>query len=69
MTTPKQITIDGESKTIREWSAISNVPHTLISGRLSRGWDPKRAVYELPGTPKKSARKGARRSPWRHSRL
>ena len=40
------ITIDGITKTIKEWSQISGVSMTVINARIVQfGWDAKEAVY------------------------
>lgn len=38
------ITIDGETKTLKEWSDIYGVPMSLINYRLKSGWNEKEAV-------------------------
>lgn len=44
----RYLIIDGEHKTLREWSEETGVDETLIWHRLKKGWDPERAVYQLP---------------------
>ena len=44
----RYITIDGETKTLKEWSEESGVDITLIWHRLRLNWDPDLAVYTLP---------------------
>lgn len=42
----QKITIRGESKTIREWSAISGVPHVKIRIRIRKlGWSEEDAIF------------------------
>jgi len=40
------IECNGETKTITEWSEISKIPYGTIHGRLSRGWEAQRAIFE-----------------------
>ena len=40
------ITINGETKTSKEWEEISGTPSKIIRHRLERGWTPERAVYQ-----------------------
>ncbi len=46
------IEIEGEKKTVKEWSVISGVPEKTIYSRLKsgrdRGWDEKQIVFTLP---------------------
>jgi len=46
------IEIDGQTKTIKEWSEVSGVHHCTIWGRLERGWDAKDAVFRKPNKPR-----------------
>lgn len=39
------LTIDGETKTVKEWAAISGVPSKRIANRLYDGWEIKEAVF------------------------
>lgn len=39
------VTLDGERKTLAEWSCISGVPDSTISQRIRRGTDPRRAIF------------------------
>lgn len=39
-----KITINGESKTIAEWSEIYCLPYKKIYARIKRGWNPELAV-------------------------
>lgn len=41
----RKITIDGQTKSIKSWSAISPMSSRAIIGRLNRGWKPHDAVY------------------------
>lgn len=46
-----KITVDGETKTLREWSAMCGVSANSIRWRLAHGWNPKKAVtvpFEKP---------------------
>lgn len=45
------VVIDGQSKTIAEWSEISGHPRRSIGIRIARGWNPKNAVF-LPAQPR-----------------
>lgn len=48
-TTSRRITIDGETLHVKEWSLRGGVSASLIWARLRLlGWDPKRAVFEVP---------------------
>lgn len=40
----RQISIDGQTKSIREWSLATGVPSNQIRLRLRYGWDPVTAV-------------------------
>jgi hypothetical protein len=40
------ITINGESKTARQWSDVTGVNCSIIYGRIRAGWNPERAVTE-----------------------
>ena len=46
--TNHRLTIDGESRTIAEWSRISGNSFGLILERVMRGWGEKDAVFKLP---------------------
>lgn len=46
----RKIEIDGEEKTIAEWSRISGVKPQTIRERLERGWNNKRAVFTVAKT-------------------
>jgi hypothetical protein len=39
-------TINGETRTIAEWSRISGIAQTTIGARLKSGWTPKDAVFK-----------------------
>jgi hypothetical protein len=43
----KRLTIDGVTRTVNEWAAISGIKHATIRGRIERGWDAQRAVFTL----------------------
>lgn len=43
------LTIDGATRHIREWAALSPVPESTIRGRLKRGWPIATAVFEPIG--------------------
>lgn len=47
------ITIQDETKTLSDWCDLYNVSFSLVSSRLSRGWDPLKALT----TPKLKERK------------
>lgn len=38
------VSLDGESKTVSEWSEITGLPRTAIRNRLQRGWSPEEAL-------------------------
>ena len=42
------LTIDGETKTVAQWSLDDRcaVPVNILYSRLKRGWDPKKCVFE-----------------------
>lgn len=40
-----RLSIDGESKTISEWSKISGISHLTIYNRIKKGWEEKEAVF------------------------
>jgi hypothetical protein len=40
------LTIDGETKIVSEWAALSGTHAGTISTRIRNGWDAKRAVFE-----------------------
>lgn len=40
------VELNGESKTIAEWSEVLGVPYGRIQTRLFRGWSPERALTE-----------------------
>lgn len=42
----RMLTIDGDSKILTEWAEHSGISRMTISGRLKKGWDIKRAVFE-----------------------
>lgn len=42
------VTIDGVTKTVQEWSEISPAHCNTIRHRLNIGWEPRRAVFEPP---------------------
>lgn len=45
--TTLRITIDGNTKPLREWAEISGVRFMTIYDRINLGgWDPKRAVFQ-----------------------
>ena len=44
----KYLTIDGERKTVTEWSRVSGVGPKTILYRLRNGWEVKDAVYMVP---------------------
>lgn len=41
----RHIEVDGTTKTISQWSAVSGVKHATIWSRLSRGWSSRDAVF------------------------
>lgn len=41
----RPITVDGETRTIVEWSELSGVHRSTIWRRLKRGWAPREAVF------------------------
>lgn len=46
--TNRFIEVDGERKTVSQWSEISGVGPKTIIYRLNRGMSPKEAVFEVP---------------------
>lgn len=49
------VTLDGETKTVAEWSEVTGLPHYVICGRLNRGWSVYRALTaELNRNPRRS---------------
>ncbi len=42
----KTLTINGETKSLREWSNASGVAIDVIRERLASGWDAERAVFQ-----------------------
>jgi hypothetical protein len=38
------IVVNGEARTIKEWSIKTKLPYNVIFGRLSRGWPVKQAL-------------------------
>lgn len=46
--TNRVICIDGVTRPVAEWAAISGVRHNTICYRLSNGWRPKDAVFTTP---------------------
>lgn len=42
------IEINGETKTVRQWSRVFGINHQTIHERLKRGWDVTRAITEKP---------------------
>ena len=44
----KQITFNGETHNIREWSDLTGISHEIIYGRLKDGWSIERALTEKP---------------------
>jgi hypothetical protein len=42
------LTIDGERKSLREWSHLSGNDETLIWHRIKAGRSPEDAVFDLP---------------------
>ena len=39
-----EITVDGETHTMAEWSRINNIPIARIKSRLHKGWNESKAV-------------------------
>ena len=52
----RHIEIDGEIRTVSEWSRISGVKPDTIYIRLKKGWDAKTAVFKPPMTRSESAK-------------
>lgn len=42
------VTVNGETRSIREWSALTGIGHSTIAWRLRHGWPPERAVQHQP---------------------
>jgi hypothetical protein len=47
-TNTKWVTIHSNSKSAAEWCEIYNIPQSLFCARLSRGWDPLKALTTPP---------------------
>lgn len=47
-TNNRMITANGETRTMAEWSRVSNIPYATIQSRLGRGWDEAAAVTVRP---------------------
>ncbi len=45
LSSSKYLTIDGKTKTIKEWSDISGNKSDVIRGRIGLGWTAQKAVY------------------------
>lgn len=43
------VTLNGETKTLMEWSEITGLGYTVITGRLNRGWTAEEALTLKPG--------------------
>jgi hypothetical protein len=41
----RRLTIDGVTRTLAEWSAVTGVRRGVIDERLRRGWSPSEAVF------------------------
>ena len=39
------LTLDGKTKSTKEWASYSGTKYTTIYNRLKVGWEPKEAVY------------------------
>lgn len=59
---PETLTINGETRTVWAWAKTSPVGFQTIRDRLTKGVDPRAAVFAAPG---KVLAYGAT-SPWRH---
>jgi hypothetical protein len=44
----RHLTIDGETKPLFEWAAVSGVSRQVIEGRLDRDWTAEDAVFLEP---------------------
>lgn len=42
-----KITIFGETKNMKEWCDIFNIPRTRVSARIKRGWTPEEAILYI----------------------
>ena len=52
------VTIDGVTRTLKEWSRETGIDYSRLYQRIFRlGWDPKRAITERPrlGRPRDSS--------------
>jgi len=47
------LTVDGVTKTVRDWERHRGYRHGVIKDRLAMGWSPERAVY-TPWIPRNS---------------
>lgn len=43
------VTLDGETRLIVDWAALSGVPEQSIAARLRDGWDVRQAIYQPVG--------------------
>jgi len=50
--TNRHLTIDGETRTLAEWSELHGIHSATISNRLVRGWPPRVAVSAPPMSPR-----------------
>lgn len=58
-----RITVDGVTKTLKEWSAITSIPRANIYFRLKSGWPPKR-LFDPTYTQLDPNRRNARKLSW-----
>ena len=45
----RYLTVDGETKTMKEWSIISGIRYGAIKDRVNRGWEHKEAIFKPTG--------------------
>lgn len=62
----QQLTIDGVTKTITQWSHFKGLRPATVYNRITKnGWSLKKAVTTKPMSRSASGRNGAKKSPWR----
>ena len=48
----RQLTINGETKTVKDWAKLSKVHPATVVSRLGSGWMERDAVWVRPGMPR-----------------
>ena len=44
----RMITIDNQTKSMKEWCEILGMNYSLVRDRLNRGWNPEKALFTSP---------------------